>query len=88
MLAYIGYRSQHLDLESVRMVLSSEQRETIAAAGIEETEFLRIIANISNAIFGVITLLYQGGMVLYYHRRRAPIETALEMDQVDEADDA
>ena len=85
-LAYVSYRSQHLDLESVRMVLSSEQRETIAAAGLEETEFLRIIAYISNAIFGVITFLYQGGIALYYHRRRAPIEAALELDQTDEAD--
>jgi len=85
-LAYVGYRSQHLDLESVRMVMSAEQRETIAAAGVDENEFLRIIANLSNAIFGVITLLYQGGMALYYHRRRAPIEAALELDHVDEAD--
>lgn len=87
-LAYVGYRSQHLDLESVRMVMSSEQRETIAAAGIDETKFLRIIANISNALFGAITFLYQGGMALYYHRRREPIEKALEMDLVDEVDSA
>jgi len=85
-LAYVGYRTQHLDLESVRMVLSSEQRETIAAAGLDENKFLRIVANISNAIFGVITFLYQGGMALYYHRRRAPIEAALEMDQADETE--
>jgi len=85
-LAYVGYRSQHLDLESVQMVLSSEQRETIAAAGVNESEFLRIIANISNAIFGVITLLYQGGMALYYQRRRAPIEAALNFDQVEETE--
>lgn len=85
-LAYIGYRSQHLDLEAVRLVMSAEQRETIAAAGLDETEFLRIIATISNAIFGVITLLYQGGMALYYYRRRAPIAAALERDQLDEAD--
>lgn len=85
-LGYVTYRSQHLDLESVRMVMSAEQRETIAAAGVDENEFLRIIANLSNAIFGVITFLYQGGMALYYHRRRAPIEAALELDHVDEAD--
>lgn len=85
-LAYVGYRSQHLDLESVRLVLSSEQRETIAAAGVDEYEFLRIIANVSNLIFGVITFFYQGGMALYYHRRRAPVEAALEMDQADEAE--
>ena len=87
-LTYVGYRSQHLDLESVRMVISSDQRETIAAAGIDENQFLRIIANVSNAVFGVIAFFYQGGMALYYHRRRTPIEAALELDQVDEADDA
>lgn len=76
-LAYVGFRLMHVDIEPMRVLLTAEQRETIAISGLNEDQFLRVIYAISTSVFGVVTFFYQGGMAIYYHRRRAAISQAL-----------
>ncbi|MBC7367514.1 MAG: hypothetical protein H7343_12030 [Undibacterium sp.] len=76
-LAYVGFRLTHIDLEQLRLLITEEQRETISMSGLSEDQFLRVIYTTSSAVFGIVTLFYQGGMAFYYHRRRAAIAQAL-----------
>lgn len=76
-LVYVALRLTHVDIEPMRQILTEEQRETISISGMGEDQFLRTIYTISSVVFGVVTFFYQGGMALYYHRRRAAIATAL-----------
>jgi hypothetical protein len=72
-LAYVGFRLMHVDIEPMRVLLTA----TIAVSGLNEDQFLRVIYGISTSVFGVVTFFYQGGMAIYYHRRRAAVRQAL-----------
>jgi hypothetical protein len=76
-LIYVALRLNHVDIEPMRQILTEDQRETIATSGLSEDQFLRTVYTVSAAVFGVVTFFYQGGMALYYHRRRAAITQAL-----------
>ena len=52
----------------------------LAEAGFTDDQFLRTVYTLSSSVFGVVAFLYQGGMALYYHRRRAAITAALNAD--------
>ncbi len=83
-LAYVGFKLAHLDIEQLRPLLTADQRETIKLAGLAEDEFLRLTSTILAVTFGFVTFVYQGAMAYYYHKRRAAIATAL----ADESDAA
>lgn len=79
-LAYVAFRLNHIDVEPMRQILTEQQRETIAEAGFTDDQFLRTVYTLSSSVFGLVAFLYQGGMALYYHRRRAAITAALDAD--------
>jgi hypothetical protein len=58
--------------------LQEEQRQTLAAAGLSEAEFVAFATRMVYYGVAFATLLYQSGMMLYYVRRRAAVERALE----------
>jgi len=45
--------------------------------GMTKQEFLRLFNRMLYGGFAILTLVYQGGMALYYLRRRGPVERAL-----------
>jgi hypothetical protein len=77
---YIGYRLRHADVSPMLPLLTDDQRQAIAAAGFTVDQFLRMVYVGTYAAVGVGTLLYQGGMCLYYLRRRPAVAAALRED--------
>lgn len=76
-LAYVAWRLHGMDISPMRPLLTEEQRSVIAGAGFGVDEFLRLIYRTTYGVFGVASLAYQGGLALYYWRRRAAIKAAL-----------
>jgi hypothetical protein len=76
--AYVGYRLGHIDIGPMRALLKDDQRAVIQQANLTEDEFLIAVYRIAYDAVALATLLYQGGMALYYRRRRAPILAALK----------
>ncbi len=76
-LGYAALRLTHVDLEPMRMLVTEKQRLVITEAGLTEDQFLGTIYSMTYAVFAVVTLIYQGGMSIYYHRRRAAVSAAL-----------
>ena len=64
----------------------SDRARALLAFRFIERGLLFLIALLTLGAVALATILYQGGMALYYYRRRAPIAAALERDQLDEAD--
>ncbi|MSU69269.1 MAG: hypothetical protein EXS39_00530 [Opitutaceae bacterium] len=84
-LAYVGWRLLSYDPEQVRrliepMMHAPEMQAQLDATGATEEDLrnmLRLIYQVSYGMVGGVTLLYQGGLARYYHRRRAAITAAL-----------
>lgn len=79
-LVYCALQWGHPDMALWRAVLSDKNREVIAAAGLSEDEFLRRVHTFGITLLGMLTMLYQGGMTLYYLRRRTAVMQAVETD--------
>lgn len=76
-LGYCQYRLTHLDLALLRSAVTDELRNQLAQRNRSVDDFLRLMNNITFAIIAVVTLAYQGGMALYYYRRRHAVAQAL-----------
>ena len=74
---YVAWRLKNIDIAPMRPLVTDQQREAIANLGMTVDHFLRLVYKGSYAIFALVSLIYQGGLALYYHRRRAVIDTAL-----------
>jgi len=80
-LGYVGWRLMSYDPATVRHLLepmlhTSDLQAQLAAAGATEADLLATVRTIYYACFGLValaTLFYQGGMALYYHRRRTAV---------------
>jgi hypothetical protein len=78
LLAYCVLRLTNFDATLLRAAMTDEMRDTIQQAGYGVDEFLRLVYNLTYGTLAIATLIYQGGMTLYYLRRRAAVEAALE----------
>jgi hypothetical protein len=76
-LAYVGQRLAHVDVTSMRVLLTEEQRTVIRQAGMTVDSFLATVYRIAYELVAAATVLYQGGMALHYLRRRGSIAAAL-----------
>ena len=84
-LGYVGWRLMSYDPAVVRHLLepmlhASDLQAQLAEAGATEADLLATVRTIYYACFGLVavaTLFYQGGMALYYHRRRAAVAALL-----------
>jgi hypothetical protein len=80
-LGYVGWRLMSYDPAIVRHLLepmlhASDLQAQLAEAGRTEADLLTMVRTIYYACFSLVavgTLFYQGGMALYYHRRRAAV---------------
>ena len=75
-LAYCAFRLARPDIASWRAVMTDDIAEPIRQAGMTVDQFLLQMQRM--VYFGVAaaTLLYQGGMTLYYLRHRASVAAA------------
>lgn len=85
-LVYCGLRWLSYDPALLRAALTSEMRAAIAQNGWTEEAFLRMVYMATYAVLAAGTALYQGGMTLYYLRRRSAVRTAVEGEAVEPAE--
>ncbi len=84
-LAYAAWRLTNYDPELMRrlaepILQSPDAQAKLKEAGATPDDLLamvRLLYQVGYGAVGVLTLLYQGGMIRYYQRRRAAIEAAL-----------
>lgn len=87
LLGYCAFRLSVVDLAEVRAAFQSAlqfdgMREKWAEAqqlGLTEDEYLHAVYRLTYLVLAIATLLYQGGMTLYYLRRRRSVARALEI---------
>lgn len=100
-LLYAAHRMAVLDLEFVRSQLpqakammkemlppTRESEEVIREFFSDENQVLesyKVIHQFIYTTIGFVSLLYQGGMALYYHRRRPAVAQALDEGELPEA---
>jgi hypothetical protein len=90
LLGYCGWRLTHVELEplraafhsSLRMPLMQQMWAANRELGLTEETFLQQIHTMTYASLAIATLIYQGGMTLYYQRRREPVTRALEAEDL------
>lgn len=89
MSSYCAFRLMHVDLEPIRTLfhemlrlpgMQAEWRAAQEQSGVTEDEYLRLLYSINYVVIAAASLLYQGGMTLYYTRRRAAVLAALAVD--------
>ena len=84
-LSYVGWRLTSYNPAAVRRILEPALhlpviQAMLDMAGATEADLLVMVRPLYFAGFRLVavgTLLYQGGMALYYHRRRAAVAAAL-----------
>jgi len=83
MLTYVALRMVNPDISAIRPVVTVELAAQIQQAGMTIDQFLLEFLRLVYLCVAGATLLYQGGMTVYYLRRRVPVEAAmLETDVV------
>jgi hypothetical protein len=84
-LAYVGFRLARPDVAWMLPYVTGEAAEPIVQAAQQEgmtVEQLLVGAmSMFYLLVGVITVLYQGAMTIYYLRRRAAVELALQEEE-------
>lgn len=79
-LVYCAYQLTHPQLEALRKQLGPMLEDQLAAAGISMKEFLALVSRLLSLLYytvACITVLYQGGMTLFYLRQREKVARAL-----------
>lgn len=81
-LGYCQYRMTNVDIGLLRQAITSDMKTQLASIGWTVDQFIRFVYRLTFVIVAVITVIYQGGMALYYLRRRGPVNRALEHEPV------
>jgi hypothetical protein len=77
-LIYAGYQLTHFDPQPLRQIVPPDLERQVAEAGMSMDTFLRELYVLGYGTVGFVALLYQGGLALYFHTRRAVIQQALD----------
>jgi hypothetical protein len=80
LLAYCASRLGSFDRESVLGNLSPDMAAALQESGVEQADILPLVQTMFYVLYGsiaLVTLLYQGGMALYYRSRTARITAFL-----------
>ena len=77
-LSYAAARFARPDIGPLRAVVTEELAEQIRMAGMTVDQMLVQLVRVVYGGVAAATLLYQGGMILYYLRRRAAVAEAIE----------
>jgi hypothetical protein len=85
-LGYVGYRLANPDSDPIMKVAKSALTDEIRQAGMDPAQFMAEFPRELRLLYlavACLTILYQGGMAVYYMRRRSAVEAA-----IDEGEDA
>lgn len=78
-LAYCALRLARPELGPLRATVTSEMKEQLEVIGLTVDQFLGQLYRLVYLAVALLTVLYQGGMALYYYRRREAVARALAM---------
>lgn len=76
--AYAAMRLAHFNPELLKPYMTDSVREAIVQSGMSTDDFLRLGYGLTYRLFAALSLAYQGGMAVYYLRRRRAVAAALE----------
>jgi len=76
-LGYVAVRIANPDISAIRPVVTTELAEQIRQAGMTVDQFLVEFLRLFYLCVAGATFLYQGGMAIYYMRRRTAVEAAM-----------
>lgn len=79
-LGYVAWRLTHYDEAFMRSLINADMEQRLSAANMTVEDFLPVLRQayvFAYVAIAVATFIYQGGMALYYNRRRPAIDTAL-----------
>jgi hypothetical protein len=82
-LGYVGYRLANPDSDPLLKMAKSALTDEIRQAGMDPVQFMAEFPRELRLLYmavGGLTILYQGGMAVYYMRRRAAVEAAIDED--------
>jgi hypothetical protein len=80
-LAYAILRATTFDPVTVARLITTETRAEFAELGLREDQILPMLEKSYVGVYvtvALVSVVYQGGMALYYHRRRDAVRRALE----------
>jgi len=80
-LSYVGLRLISFDPALINLIMTETLRQRYIDAGLTHAQIDQVVEwsyYLTYAILGVVTLFYQGGMALYYFRRRDAVAKALD----------
>ena len=83
LLGYAAVRLAHPDIAAIRPVVTPELAEQIRQADMGVDQFLLEFLRLVYVGVAAVTVLYQGGMTLYYSRRRSAVAAALLEEEVE-----
>lgn len=78
LLGYCAVRLASYDPAPLQVAMTPELRASLAEAGYSEDMFLRLAYRLVYVVLAVGTTVLQGGMTIYYWRRRAAVIVAVE----------
>ena len=78
LLGYCILQLSNFDVALMKEAVTDQMREKIREAGYTVDQFLRMMYNLTYLMLALVTLIYQGGMTIYYLRRRAAVNAALQ----------
>lgn len=80
-LGYVTLRLISFDPSLINLIMTDALRQRYLEAGLTHAQIDQVVEwsyYLTYAIVGVVTLFYQGGMALFYFRRRDAVAKALE----------
>jgi hypothetical protein len=83
LLSIVGYcamRLWHPSLEQMLAAVTDEMKASLETAGWTPEKFVTFVYDTTYYAVATVTVFYQGGMALYYYRRREPVARALASD--------
>ncbi len=79
-LGYCGLRFTHFELPDMPDSLRAMTAISAENLALSVDDYLRRINQLTLVVLALVAVVYQGGMALYYLRRREPVERALADD--------
>lgn len=74
---YCALRLLHPAFEPLHAAMTPEMKTSLEAAGWTEDEFVGLVYQVTYAAVATVTCAYQGGMAIFYWRRRQAVTEAL-----------
>lgn len=76
-IGYCAWRLLRPDLAPLHTAVTPDMQEQLELIGWTVDQFIGLVYQLTYICVAVVTLLYQGGMALYYWRRRTAVAEAL-----------